>query len=727
MQPAGSRDVERYHFGSFVLDAGHCELRRNGTPVPLPGKAFDLLLTLVRAADRTVTKGELMSVLWRDTAVEESNLTQTVFVLRKALGEDNEEAGYIRTVPRRGYRFVAPVAAEGSVKPAEIRTLSNSEPRSRTWLYAAGAVLAIGVAATGYSYLRLRLAVSLDLSTYRYRPFAFTQEFERAGTWSPDGKSIAFLRGRDDQNVLSRGLSLVVQPVDGSVATELAERVVYGHLAWSPDGTRIYFRKPGGIYTVSGAGGEPELVFKDTAFIASIDLSPNGKSLAIWRAPRSADGKVRGSLWISSPPGAQPREYTPVPVAVPAALSAIIRFSPDGKWIYLNATTLNGNQAEIWLLPFPMGSGTPRRVFSKMPWGRVEAAWLPDSRRLVLSGTLPPATIPSLWLADTRDESITKMTDGSVRQETPAVSPDGRSILFTRVEGDADIVELPLDGSAPRKLLATSTAEYSPGWSSKGDAFAYLTQRNGSTEMWLRSASGDWERPIVTGKDFPAIIEGLGAPVISPDGTRIVYTALLRDAKRLGAIYISPISGGAPAWVADGGAPSWSPDGASLALLTRGGKLATVRVGASQPPLEISDVNCTPPLPVWSPSGNWIACQTAVGAYAAQEGVTGVALVSADGTTTRTLPQLKAAVIAWSKDSRTIYGLHDEDGRWSMLAEDVASGAIRKVADYGFEITPFSGNNFFNMRMSLSPDGKSFTIGTLKSQTDLWILEGFPR
>jgi DNA-binding winged helix-turn-helix (wHTH) protein/Tol biopolymer transport system component len=724
MQPVGSRNIERYSFGSFVLDAGQTELRKNGTVVSLPGKAFDLLLTLVRAAGRTVTKAELMSALWPDTAVEESNLTQTIFVLRKALGEDNEEAGYIRTVPRRGYRFVAPVTAEGSGKSAEIRAISDSKPRSLTWLYAIGAILAFGAGALGFSYFRPQRTAPLDLSTYRYRPFAFTEEFERAGTFSPDGKSVAFLRGRDDQNVLSRGLRLVVQPVDGAVATELANRVVYGHLAWSPDGTRIYFRKPGGIYTVSRAGGEPELVFKDTAFIASIDLSPDGKSLAIWRAPRSADGKVRGSLWISSPPGAQPREYMPVPVAVPAALSAIIRFSPDGKRIYLNVTTLNGNQAEIWLLPFPMGSGAPRRVFSKMPWGRTEGAWLPDSRRLVLSAGVPSAPAPSLWLADTRDESVTKLTDGSVSQQTPAVSPDGRRILFTREEASADIVELPVDGSAPRKL---ATAGFNPGWSPKGDAFAYVTGRYGALEMWLRSASGEWERPIITGKDFPAIMELLGAPAISPDGTRIVYTALLRDPRRLGAIYVSPISGGAPAWVADGAAPSWSPDGTSLALLTRGGKLATVRVGSSQPPLEISDENCTPPLPVWSPSGDWIACQTAVGAYAAQEGVTGVALVSPDGKKNRMLPQLKAVVIAWSKDSRTIYGLHDEDGRWSLVAEDVANGAVRKVADYGFEITPFSGNTFFSMRLSLSPDGKSFAIGTLKSQTDLWILEGFPR
>src|SRR5215472_13597522 len=96
------RSSECYRFGPFQLDANERELRRGDTVVTLPGKAFDLLLILVRGAGRTVTKSELISALWPDAVVEESNLTQTVFLVRKALGEDTEDAGYIRTVPRHG-------------------------------------------------------------------------------------------------------------------------------------------------------------------------------------------------------------------------------------------------------------------------------------------------------------------------------------------------------------------------------------------------------------------------------------------------------------------------------------------------------------------------------------------------------------------------------------------------------------------------------------------------
>ncbi|HSP68784.1 MAG TPA: transcriptional regulator, partial [Bryobacteraceae bacterium] len=105
------QDSESYRFGPFLLEANQRKLCRGDAVVPLTDKAFDLLLTLVRGAGRTVTKPELMAALWPDTVVEDSNLTQTVFVVRKALGEDTDETVYIRTVRRQGYRFVLPVTA----------------------------------------------------------------------------------------------------------------------------------------------------------------------------------------------------------------------------------------------------------------------------------------------------------------------------------------------------------------------------------------------------------------------------------------------------------------------------------------------------------------------------------------------------------------------------------------------------------------------------------------
>ena len=94
-----------YHFGPYRLDPGQRVLLRDGKPVSLTLKAFDTLITLVQRQGHVVEKDDLMKQVWPDACVEESNLTQNIFTLRKVLGETAEGLKYIETVPRRGYRF----------------------------------------------------------------------------------------------------------------------------------------------------------------------------------------------------------------------------------------------------------------------------------------------------------------------------------------------------------------------------------------------------------------------------------------------------------------------------------------------------------------------------------------------------------------------------------------------------------------------------------------------
>ena len=112
-----------HEFGSYRLDSAERLLLRGGEHVSLTPKAFDLLVYLVEHAGRLVTKQELMNALWPDTFVEDSNLTFTVSALRKALGDNQDGAQYIQTVPTRGYRFVAPVTHdENTHVPTESET-----------------------------------------------------------------------------------------------------------------------------------------------------------------------------------------------------------------------------------------------------------------------------------------------------------------------------------------------------------------------------------------------------------------------------------------------------------------------------------------------------------------------------------------------------------------------------------------------------------------------------
>jgi TolB-like protein/Tfp pilus assembly protein PilF len=131
-----------YEFGVFLLDERERLLTRNGNPVPLTPKVFDILLLLVQNSSTLVSKDTLLSKIWPDAFVEEANLNVNVATLRKALGERPTEHQYIETIPKLGYRFVAnvvkreldrgPASRRHSVPtpPVERQTESDGELKS---------------------------------------------------------------------------------------------------------------------------------------------------------------------------------------------------------------------------------------------------------------------------------------------------------------------------------------------------------------------------------------------------------------------------------------------------------------------------------------------------------------------------------------------------------------------------------------------------------------------
>ena len=107
------QNMRSYEFGPFRLDPAEGRLARDGANIPLTPKAFELLVLLVEQSGHLVSKDELTHQLWPATVVEEANLSKYVFMLRQALGEGEQDQKYIETVPKRGYRFTAPVRRGG--------------------------------------------------------------------------------------------------------------------------------------------------------------------------------------------------------------------------------------------------------------------------------------------------------------------------------------------------------------------------------------------------------------------------------------------------------------------------------------------------------------------------------------------------------------------------------------------------------------------------------------
>src|ERR1700728_3956797 len=164
-----------YEFGPFRMDPDKQVLLRDGQLIAVTPKAFETLLVLVRRGREVVSKDELLKEVWPDSFVEEANLSQHIFKLRKALGDTHEGERYIIPLPGRGYRFAVPVRTitEGGevliaqmrsraqivieehapetveTQPAALPSPVHAKPKWRKWLLPAGAAAAIAIAGLG--------------------------------------------------------------------------------------------------------------------------------------------------------------------------------------------------------------------------------------------------------------------------------------------------------------------------------------------------------------------------------------------------------------------------------------------------------------------------------------------------------------------------------------------------------------------------------------------------
>lgn len=284
-----------YKFGQFRLDSSERLLLRGGRPVPLTPKTFDLLVYLVERQGRLVTKQELMTALWPDTFVEETNLTYTVSALRKALGDGHEGEQCIQTVPTRGYRFVAPVTRDddepGAARPGRIAASDRHLLRRGIVIGLAIAVLTMlpvvvrHLRETPVAPQPVRFTIPLpdstatssaivtpqvspdgrrvafivahaspiwlhDLGGEGTRPLPGTED-ARGLFWSPDSEHLAF----STSSALKK-----IRLSDGIIQTLCDSCRPAGGGTWSRNGRILFPRLEGPLLGISAFGGEPEAI-----------------------------------------------------------------------------------------------------------------------------------------------------------------------------------------------------------------------------------------------------------------------------------------------------------------------------------------------------------------------------------------------------------------------------------------------------------------------------------
>jgi pimeloyl-ACP methyl ester carboxylesterase/DNA-binding winged helix-turn-helix (wHTH) protein len=152
--------MDVFRFGPFELNVREHRLVRAGSVIPLRGKVFDTLRILVENAGKLMPKEDLLRALWPDATVEENNLNHNISLLRKTLGEKAAKQPYIETIPRIGFRFIAPVTmfAEASGPPAETVRAVDPSPRQQIRFCIARDGVRIAYSTTGSGYPLIKAA-----------------------------------------------------------------------------------------------------------------------------------------------------------------------------------------------------------------------------------------------------------------------------------------------------------------------------------------------------------------------------------------------------------------------------------------------------------------------------------------------------------------------------------------------------------------------------------------
>lgn len=655
-------------FGPFFIDVRERVLRRDGEPVPLTPKAFDLLAALVDQPGRLISKDELLQQVWPETFVEEANVAYNVFALRKALGDTGENRQYIETVPKRGYRFIA------TLMPVDLCGQSRLLPFKRIL----------------------------------YEEPAPTSSFSARVSPQPEEAPLPLLHddpAHHDQTMINlkaaieRPLLEPNHPAQSDVPARLSwwsRRAAWATVALLLMGTVYFAVSPWRAPPNPAPPGALPLTSLSGA-VRSPSFSPDGRYVVFTWTGAQQDNS---DIYVQ-----QIGAGSPLPLTTHPAHDYSPSWSPDGRTIAFLRRKPGAPESELRVIA-PLG-GSERKVASIQPGRAVyrshSLSWCPDSQCVLVTDSPGAGQADAVFLVVLNGGEKRQLTypQGQVVDADPAISPDGRSLVFRRDT-------TPFSGSFHRMSLSGHMVP-------EGEPVRLTSTLRAGKPAWLPdsreilfSAGGWLWRLDATRGGTPARLPFFGqdglTPVVSrtPDGRqRLVYVRSFADAN---VWRVDTSAAGAPALAPPVVAvastrfdhiPNLSPDGQRLLFSSdRSGEAEFWVSGLDgSNPLQLTSMAILPGFPRWSPDGELITF------HGDPQGRPDVLVVSAGGGTPKTMTahMPNGGFPSFSRDGRWIYftvAQTDATRIWKIPA--AGGAAVQVTTNAGtLAIESYDGRNLY--------------------------------